>query len=292
MQNIVHLNRCREGRVGGTIVTLICVQNNMTKRMADHVTVQTDPTLREAGNLIINSRDRGEYITVLGRCRVEYDGRATSTLGYGDRHITLQPDGCVRVDTDEDRKPVNWQPPGAEYRARMTEEETLHVHAKRTNPTETLDIEFTNVYFVTATEMQDEAELTLVGTEQDMQDHLMDNPEPISEALGEPFIPLEAEYSLDSGDVDVFGRTDADEAVVVELKRRTVGPEAVSQLHRYVDEISHTEPVVHGVLVAPSLTDGARHQLEEYGFIHVPFTPEDTKADLSRPDDASLTDYN
>ncbi len=256
--------------------------------MDDRVTVLTDPSLLEAGNLLINGRDRGDYITLIGHCRVEYDGRATSTLGYGDRHLTLQPDGCVRVDTDEDREPVNWQPPGADYTARMTDNESLHVHAKRTNPTETLDIEFTDIYFITTTEMRDEADFTLVGTEQDMQDYLMDNPEPISEALGEPFTPLEAEYSLDSGDVDVFGRTDSNDVVVVELKRRTVGPDAASQLLRYVDEVSKSESCVHGVLVAPSVTDGAQAVLDEHGFIHVPFSPEDTKSEFSQSTDVSF----
>lgn len=259
--------------------------------MTERATVLTDPSLHETGDFIINARAANEYTTLMGRCRVEYDGRATSTLGFGDRHVTLQPDGCVRVDTDEDREPVNWQPPGAEYTARITDDETLHVHAKRTSPSETLDIEFTNIYFATRTTMQDEADFTLVGTESDMQDHLMEDPEPLSAALGDQFIPLEAEYSLDVGNVDVFGRTASDEAVVVELKRRHVGPKAVDQLTRYVTALEDQEDPVHGILVAPSMTDNAREQLEDHEFIHVPFTPEDADTMPNRPHDKSLSEF-
>lgn len=259
--------------------------------MRDRATVITDPHLCDVGDFIINGRAAGKYTTIMGRCRVEYDGRATSTLGFGDRHVTLQPDGCVRVNTDEDQQPVNWQPPGAEYTARMTGDDTLHIHSNRTNPNETLDIEFTNIYFATRTEMQDEAEFTLVGTESDMQDHLMDNPGPLSEALGEQFTPLESEYSLDVGDVDVFGRTKSDEAVVVELKRRHVGPKAVDQLLRYVTALEEKEDPVHGVLVAPSVTDNAREQLEDNGFTHVPFTPKDADTMPSRSQNTSLSEF-
>lgn len=32
-------------------------------------------------------------ITIVGHCEVEYDGRASSYLGFGDRLVILKPDG-------------------------------------------------------------------------------------------------------------------------------------------------------------------------------------------------------
>jgi len=54
-------------------------------------------------------------VTLFGRCTVDYEGRAASTLGPGDRHVMLKPDGSALVHTDEGQQPVNWQPPGCEH---------------------------------------------------------------------------------------------------------------------------------------------------------------------------------
>lgn len=50
--------------------------------------------------------------------------------------------------------------------------------------------------------------------------------------------------------------------MVLELKRRRVGPDAVSQLRRYVESV---EADVRGILVAPSNTERAERLLEEFG---------------------------
>jgi RecB family endonuclease NucS len=63
---------------------------------------------------------------------------------------------------------------------------------------------------------------------------------------------------------------------VVELKRRRVGPDAVSQLNRYVDALRrdiHDGATVRGILVAPSVTDRARRLLAERGLAFVSLEP-------------------
>jgi len=87
--------------------------------------------------------------------------------------------------------------------------------------------------------------------------------------------------------MDVFG-VDADGTpVVVELKRRRVGPDAVGQLARYVRALREElgieandgetddadSPEVRGILVAPSVTDRAAERLAERGFDHVALEP-------------------
>jgi len=53
--------------------------------------------------------------------------------------------------------------------------------------------------------------------------------------------------------------------VVLELKRRKADLHAVSQLKRYVEALSKEHGNVRGILVAPSLTSGAKKLLEKEG---------------------------
>ena len=87
------------------------------------MTVRTlhDPSHREALWALEAAFDRGELITVFGECRVDYEGRASSTLGAGKRLLVLKPDGSALVHTDEKRTPVNWQPPGSDHYAAVRE---------------------------------------------------------------------------------------------------------------------------------------------------------------------------
>ena len=65
-----------------------------------------DPT-PEAAHALLQRRLGGEtLVTVYGRCTVEYDGRAASSLGPGDRLVVLKPDGTALVHTTENQKPV------------------------------------------------------------------------------------------------------------------------------------------------------------------------------------------
>ncbi|WP_290818528.1 endonuclease NucS [Halovivax sp.] len=70
------------------------------------------PSLAAARDAVADALERGAVVTVVGRCTVEYEGRATSSLGPGDRHLMVKPDGTVMVHTAAGRQPVNWQPPG------------------------------------------------------------------------------------------------------------------------------------------------------------------------------------
>jgi RecB family endonuclease NucS len=247
------------------------------------VTSVHDPSHREALWELEDAFDRGDLVTLFGRCTVSYEGRAASDLGVGDRLLILKPDGAALVHTDEGRQPVNWQPPGSEHRAAVREGR-LRVRSTRTNPDETLTVRFERVHQLSAMGVTGGRDLTLHGSEEDLRTRILERP-----ALVEPgFEPRETERPSSAGPMDVFG-VDADGApVVVELKRRRVGPDAVGQLARYVralrEELGETgadgdegggddAPVVRGVLVAPSVTDRAAERLAERGFDHVALEP-------------------
>ncbi|MDB9249588.1 endonuclease NucS [Halorubrum ezzemoulense] len=259
------------------------------------VTSVHDPSHREALWELEDAFERGDLISVFGRCTVSYEGRAASDLGAGDRLLVLKPDGAALVHTDEGRQPVNWQPPGSEHRAAVREGR-LRVRSTRSNPDETLTVRFAAVDQLSAMAVTGGRDLTLHGSEEDLRTRILERPD-----LVEPgFEPRETERPSSAGPMDVFG-VDADGTpVVVELKRRRVGPDAVGQLARYVralreelgieandgetddetasdggdDETDDADsPEVRGILVAPSVTDRAAERLAERGFDHVALEP-------------------
>ena len=229
------------------------------------------PAHRDALVALERAFDRGDMVVVFGRCTVEYDGRASSSLGPGDRLLVLKPDGSALVHTDEKRTPVNWQPPGSEHHASVREGR-LRVRSKRTTPDERLDVRFERIDQLSAFAVSERAELSLTGSEEDLRTRILDDPTLVEAG----FEPLETERETMAGPVDVFGRDDEGRAVVVELKRRRVGPGAVRQLQGYVDAVGREtgDETVRGVLVAPSVTDRAAALLEENGFGFVALGPD------------------
>lgn len=119
------------------------------------------PTHRDALVHLEAAFERGDMMTIFGRCTVDYDGRATSELGPGDRLVVLKPDGSILVHTDEKRTPVNWQPPGCTHSASVRDGR-LRVRSTRTSPDERLDVQFERVEQCSAYAVNDRSDLELV----------------------------------------------------------------------------------------------------------------------------------
>ncbi|MDL5361690.1 endonuclease NucS [Halalkalicoccus sp. NIPERK01] len=235
--------------------------------------VLSEPSAEEARNRLAEGIERGALATLFGECTVEYDGRAASELGPGERHVMCKPDGTVLVHTAEGQKPVNWQPPGCTQEARI-EDGILVLHSRRSNPDEELVVRFTRVAHLAIFET-DGAEgttLSVTGTEEDMKRRILEEPD-----LIEPgFRPLATERETPAGAVDVYGEDREGAVVILELKRRRVGPDAVGQLSRYVEALErdlHAGVAIRGILVAPSVTDRARRLLAKKGFEFVALSP-------------------
>ena len=62
----------------------------------------------ESLNSALRSR---KFVLVMGDCKVDYDGRASSTLDWGERVTIIKQDGSVLVHRPNGYEPVNWQPP-------------------------------------------------------------------------------------------------------------------------------------------------------------------------------------
>jgi len=229
------------------------------------------PDPETARDLVARAVDRGALVTLFGRCTVEYDGRASSSLGPGDRHVTLKPDGAALVHTDEGQQPVNWQPPGCDHSVAVADG-ALELLSERATPEETLSVTFETVAHAAAFDVTDPEELSLTGTEADLKDRILADPALVESG----FTPLATERETPAGAVDIYGEDAAGRTVVVELKRRRVGPDAVGQLDRYVDALErdlHAGTAVRGILVAPSVTDRARQLLAKKGLEFVSLSP-------------------
>nr|WP_044950856.1 endonuclease NucS [Halorhabdus tiamatea] len=230
-----------------------------------------DPTAERARKRVERAIDRGDMVTVFGRCSVEYDGRATSSLGPGDRLLILKPDGTALVHTDEGHQPVNWQPPGSTHEVGL-EDGRLWIESHRTGPEEHLEVAFESLAYVATVDVTDPEDLSLSGTEEDLRERILAEPELIESG----FEPLVTERSTPAGAIDIYGEDSDGRAVVVELKRRRVGPDAVGQLDRYVDALTrdlHADREIRGILVAPSATDRAQELLAENGHEFIALEP-------------------
>ncbi len=239
---------------------------------AERVRAVTEPSASDAADFVTNAISRGELVTLFGRCTVDYEGRAASELGPGDRHVMLKPDGAALVHTDEGQQPVNWQPPGCDHAA-SADGDALIVESHRSTPEEYLAVHFSAVAHAVAYDVSDPESLELSGTEADLKERILEDPTLIEAG----FRPLATERETPAGAVDIYGKDDSGRTVVLELKRRRVGPDAVGQLSRYVEALQrdlHADAEIRGVLVAPSVTERAEALLAENGLEFVPLTPD------------------
>ncbi|WP_088853457.1 endonuclease NucS [Thermococcus pacificus] len=224
------------------------------------VEFKANPSPEEIKLLVDSAISSEGMLTIFARCKVHYDGRAKSELGSGDRVIIVKPDGSFLIHQNRKREPVNWQPPGS-FVTLEERDGTLVLRSVRRKPKEILEVELDEVYLVSVFRAEDYEELALTGSEAEMAEMIFENPE-----LIEPgFKPLFREKDIGHGIVDILGRDESGNLVVLELKRRKADLHAVSQLKRYVEALKKEHPDVRGILVAPSLTSGAKKLLQKEG---------------------------
>lgn len=261
------------------------------------------PDLTETADLVAGGLEDGAVVTVSGRCTVSYRGRASSEAPAGTRHVVLKPDGTVLVHDPDGHRPVNWQPPGSDVECRVADDGPVDddldgdvldhaggsggpagdpgggdatrefvVESRRRSPDERLVVRFSSVLHAAAVPVESTPPSEVVGTEADLKERVLDGPDLVESG----FRPLATERETPAGAVDVYGTDEEGRTVVLELKRRRAGPDAVGQLDRYVTALRrdlHAGAEVRGVLVAPSVTERASALLEEEGLEFVALRP-------------------
>jgi hypothetical protein len=217
------------------------------------------PSPAEALELL--AENRKAMATLVGRCRVEYSGRAKSFLDYGDRLVIIKPDGTVMVHGDSRREPLNWQPPGTKVRYSL--DDGLAIEAKRSSPPEHMHIHFTDIHALSVFRLDDAAELDLVGDESNVKDRIEKDPSIIEPGLR----VISREVTTDSGYIDLLCEDTDGRTVVVEVKRTSITPSAVYQLEAYLIDFrkKNKKAKVRGILCAPHVSEMARTLMEEKG---------------------------
>ncbi|MGB9577406.1 MAG: endonuclease NucS [Candidatus Micrarchaeia archaeon] len=209
--------------------------------------------------------EKGRMALLVGNCRVFYEGRAASKLSEGDRLVVVKGDGTFLVHQSTKMAAINYQGPGAVVRAGIAEDGMLEVSAQRrlaSGVQERISVKFNELFFAQDFALKDDAKLKVFGSERELSGLLMQDLSVIEEGLK----PLQRESVARKGTIDILAEDFRGRLVVIEVKRRSAGLDAVTQLARYVEEIGkRKDKQVRGILVSPEITANAFKMLEREG---------------------------
>jgi len=223
------------------------------------IKLKENPETSEILDFLNEAISKRAFTIIVACCRIKYRGRATSRLGSGDRTIIIKTDGSFLIHQDYNLEPVNWQPPNCKFKTRI-EDDRVYICGVRRNPPESLEVEICKTHMASYHIGKDIKKLEIAGYEEDMRTMIMENPDLIEKG----FRPTSREYQVSTGFIDVLGKDKNGNLVILELKSRRAGTNAVKQLKRYLDDFADDKKFVRGILVAPSVTEEARELLEEY----------------------------
>ena len=259
------------------------------RRMKDQVRqrVIEIPSLEEAFNAIKEGLSRRRFVLIVGNCRVDYHGRASSKLDLGERLLILKPDGSALIHRSRDHSPVNWQPPGSLFRTRLSNGELL-VRIYRRKDNEVLEIFFDRIMMLGTLDLKDAGEFSLYATEKDMQEAILFQPS----LLEEGFRPISPERPVEPGFIDIMGVDREGILTLVEIKRKRATRESVAQLKKYVNVINlDRNRRIRAILVAPELAKGAQKLLMTFGYEFKVITPQRCSEVLKLKNSKSITDF-
>ncbi|MCX8150358.1 MAG: endonuclease NucS [Candidatus Bathyarchaeota archaeon] len=253
----------------------------------DKIVVLKNPTLTEAKEIIEKALIQKRTLIAVGKCHVHYSGRARSTLEAGERLLIVKEDGALLVHRPVGYEPVNWQPAGTVFHVR-TKDNELEVHGVRQKPRENVQVNFTEIYMVSALWLSDSGEFLLHATEDDMHRAILLKPD----LLEEGFRPISWEKKVDPGFVDIYGEDKDGKLVVVEVKRKAATKEAALQLAKYIEPIkAKINRELRGVLVAPSLGKDAQRILLTLGLEFKKLDPKKCAEVLKKQKNAKLEKF-
>lgn len=229
------------------------------------------PSIEESYSLVEEGLRKKAMISIFCCCKVIYEGRAMSQLDFGERMILLKPDGSFLIHQERKVDPVNWQPPKSKSRTYI-KDDSLYLESHRRSPKEKLEVEIKKIHFANYAVARDYQELEIAGYEKDMGDMIMKHPHVVEEG----FKPTNREYSTEHGFIDILGKDKEGNLMVLELKCRKAGVNAVKQIRRYLSdfedpendylkEVQAEKKKIRGILVAPSIGEDAKELLEEEG---------------------------
>lgn len=247
----------------------------------------SNPKLEDATPVIEKALAEKRTLIMVGECRVLYSGRAKSTLEPGERVLIIKEDGSLLIHRPIGYEPVNWQPSGSIFHV-QTKSKSIEVHSIRRKPREEVRIIFYKVFMISALRLNDAGDFTLYASERDMHKAILRKPS----LLEEGFTPISYEKKVEPGFVDVYGIDKDGKLVIVEVKRKTAGKEAVLQLSKYMNALgSNSDRELRGVLVAPSIRKDVQRLLITLGLEFKALDPKKCAKLLSKNQNVKLETY-
>lgn len=250
--------------------------------------VKVDPRLSEAAEILEKAFRSRSFALVIGSCRVDYEGRASSTLEWGERMTMVKQDGSVLVHRPTGYEPVNWQPPKCVVKVKLNDSGMV-LSASRSQPKENVSIEFQQISLTVTGNLADSGEFALYVTEEQMKQAILTAPDLVEAGLK----PLQEEKSLgEAGFTDIFAEDKEGRLVVVEIKRNAASKDAVLQLERYLDTLRRkVDRPLRGIVVAPELRKSAQPTLDSLKLEYVRLAPEKCFSVLKSRKDMKLSHF-
>lgn len=247
-----------------------------------------DPMLEEAASAIRNALSARRLLIVVGNCRVDYEGRASSTLGWGERILVVKRDGSVLVHRPSGYEPVNWQRSKCIFRVEATGKNLLLV-AARPKHRETISLFFNRILSVDSYDLTDRGDFNLYVSEEQMKEAILSKPE----LLEDGFRPLASERNLgDAGFTDIVGEDSDGNFVVVEIKRNPAGRESVTQLNRYMNSMKKDiGRGLRGIIAAPELKKGTQGLLAAMNLEFKVISPQKCSEVLAQRETRKISDF-
>ena len=250
--------------------------------------VKVDPRLSEAAEILEKAFRSRSFALVIGNCRVDYEGRASSTLEWGERMTMVKQDGSVLVHRPTGYEPVNWQPPKCVVKVKLNDFGMV-LSASRSQPRENVSIEFQKISLTVTGNLADSGEFALYVTEEQMKQAILTAPDLVEAGLK----PLQEEKSLgEAGFTDIFAEDKEGRLVVVEIKRNAASKDAVLQLERYLDTLRRkVDRPLRGIVVAPELRKSAQPTLDSLKLEYVRLAPDKCFSVLKSRKDMKLSHF-
>ncbi|MCJ7631421.1 endonuclease NucS [Candidatus Bathyarchaeota archaeon] len=223
--------------------------------------ILSNPSTEDACQVVKKALSQHRNLIIVGKCHVEYLGRARSILDPGDRVILVKSDGAVLVHRTTGSEPVNWQPSGCVFKTTLSKG-VLVLEAMRRSPVESLVIYFSEIEALIVAKLIDVASFNLHVSERELQKAVLIEPKLLLPDLK----PVAYEKKVEPGFIDIYGLDSKNRLVVAELKRVRAGKAAVLQLAKYVECVKKTTPLeVRGILAAPKIAKGVQGMLYTLG---------------------------
>lgn len=250
--------------------------------------VKTNLAIDEATAMLEKAFRARNFVLIVGDCRVEYEGRASSTLEWGERVTIFKKDGSVLIHRPIGYEPVNWQPPKCVI-AINRRDSGIVITAARSQPREVIYIEFRDISLTAFGSLNDTGDFALHVTEAQMKQAILTAPDLVEEGLK----PVEEEKHVeDAGFTDIYGEDKNGSLVIVEIKRNAATKDAVTQLHSYLEKIrKRVNRPLRGIIVAPDLRKSAQPMLQVLNIEFVKLAPEKCFSVLKTQRDMKLSQF-